>query len=99
MLHRLLIAILLACLAIPAVATPVSHGAQVAQNATSDCHTPVQKSGGHVQKHECIGCIARYDGIACSAPLALPAEPQAAVPLSAQLPQTRAGPDTPPPRS
>lgn len=102
MLIRLFLAMLAACLSLPAIAASPSDGAPIehaAQSAATDCHKLPPLQGDHAQKHECIGCIARYDGIACSEPVALPEKQQAAAKLSAQSPQTRAGPDTPPPRN
>lgn len=102
MLSRLLLALLGACLSLPALAMPVLHAApteHVAESVAGDCHKPAKQQGDHAQKHECIGCIARYDGLAEAAVIALLPEPLPTTRLAVQLPQTRAGPDTPPPRS
>ncbi len=102
MLTRLLLTLLAACLSLPAIAAPVSHGAAAehhAQTAAGDCHQPASQPGDQVQKHECIGCIARYDGMVSVAFAALPAEPLPQAHFAAQYAQIRAGPDTPPPRS
>ncbi|MFM5923083.1 MAG: hypothetical protein ACKOPG_02710 [Novosphingobium sp.] len=107
MLHRLLLALLALCLSIPALAAPMENGALpvVQMHMTSgkhDCHersAPARDQGDHGQRHECIGCIARFDGVAT---------PQAVVPLMTrpeparlvrQLPQSGTGPETPPPRA
>lgn len=107
MLQRLFLIVLSLCLAVPALAMPLGHGSLPLQHGTAasdaqDCHrqhTPSETKGGHSQKHECIGCIARYDGLSAALPSVLPAEPLPVNRLAVQIPQTRAGPDTPPPRS
>ena len=105
MLTRLLLTLLAACLSLPAIGAPVSHGApmeQTAHAAPRDCHESTPQSGEHgqhQQKHECIGCIARYDGMAQVATTMLSPEPLPEMQFAAQHAQIRAGPDTPPPRS
>lgn len=102
MLTRLLLTLLAACLSLPAIAAPVSHGVpteQNAQTAAGDCHKSAPQPDDHAQKHECIGCIARYDGMAAIEAAMLPPEPLPEAQLAAQHAQIRAGPDTPPPRS
>lgn len=105
MLRRLFLSLLAICLALPALAMPAGHAmAQMPAAQTQsghDCHKSSQQAPpqDHGQKHECIGCIARYDGMAAAlgAPIAVEALPTAQ--LAVQLPQTRAGPDTPPPKA
>ena len=104
MLHRVALALLTLCLALPALAQPV--GQAIAQHPTAiqashDCHHPAKPAPSHEhgKSHECIGCIARYDGLASVETAELAAEPMPSLGLAVQLPQTRAGPDTPPPRS
>ncbi|MBP6362680.1 MAG: hypothetical protein KA233_01930 [Novosphingobium sp.] len=102
MLTRLLLTLLAACLSLPAIAAPVSHGVpteQHAQTAAGDCHKPAPQPGDHAQKHDCIGCIARYDGMAAICAATLSPEPLPETQFAAQYAQIRAGPDTPPPRS
>lgn len=107
MLQRLFLIVLSLCLALPALAMPIGHGAPHASHdmtasAAHDCHKPPkpdESKGDHSQKHECIGCIARYDGLADAAPSMLAAEPLPVSRLAVQVPQTSAGPDTPPPRT
>ncbi|NCU11093.1 MAG: hypothetical protein GXC70_02850 [Sphingomonadaceae bacterium] len=107
MLQRLFLIVLSLCVALPALAMPLGHGTQpsshdMAASAAHDCHKPAMPEGSrgdHSQKHECIGCIARYDGLADAAASVLAAEPLPVDRLAVQVPQTRAGPDTPPPRT
>lgn len=105
MLRRLFLSLLAICLALPALTMPAGHALAQMPNAEArsahDCHKPAKQAPlqHHGQKHECIGCIARYDGIApaVSAPIAV--EAATTFRLAVQLPQTRAGPDTPPPKA
>lgn len=105
MLRRLFLAVLALCLTLPALVMPAGHALaqspNVAAKSAHDCHKPAKQAPmrDHGQQHECIGCIARYDGIAPAACAAEPAEALPAMPLAVQLPQTRAGPDTPPPKA
>jgi hypothetical protein len=106
MLQRLFLIVLSLCLALPALAMPLGHGApasshDTAASAAHDCHKPAKADvpmSDHSQKHECIGCIARYDGLADAVPSVIAAEALPVSSLAVQVPQTRAGPDTPPPR-
>ena len=103
MIKRLLMIVLIACLAIPAVAAPLCHS--VGQPSPVAVH-----HGGHHDStptapwekaqliHGCIGCIA---------PLYSSLQPRElkrmlAIPKSSSiahgLPRSRDGPDTPPPR-
>lgn len=107
MVQRMLLIVLSLCLALPALAMSIGHGAPTASpdvTATSahDCHKPAKSErtkGDHSQKHECIGCIARYDGLANAEVAVFLGEPLPVSSLAVQVPQTLAGPDTPPPRS
>lgn len=106
MLRRLLLALLIACLAAPAMAAPGVHlpvHRHTAPSAAMHAHhqappaTP-REDAACGTAHECIGCLARYDGVA---PLATPGltpvsplQPRASV----QLVGARYGPETPPPR-
>lgn len=102
MLARLLLAILAACLSLPAVAMPVSHSApteQAAEAMAHDCHKPAKQQDNSASKHDCIGCIARYDGVAAAQLAAPQSGKPPSVRLRVQVPMTRAGPDTPPPRA
>lgn len=107
MLRRFLMAVLIACLAIPAAAMPLAHPAEEAATtvAAMDCHGKSAPAPAHHQqspapmKHDCIGCIAPIGfAPAASAPLALPGQPPLPVLVSAAA-LARAGPDTPPPKS
>ncbi|HQV02802.1 MULTISPECIES: hypothetical protein [unclassified Novosphingobium] len=105
MLRRLFLSLLAICLALPALAMPTGHAmAQMPSakaQADHNCHQPAKQAPqqDHGQKHECIGCIARYDGMVPSLAAPIPVEAQPTVPFSVQMPQTRAGPDTPPPKA
>jgi len=112
MLRRLLLALLTLCLALPA-ALPVGAAMPQPQPIDMSMamampmehhqhHQPADRSdhdqGQHAGKHECIGCAAQID----RAPLPA-ASPQLRGPLTrpalaAALPETRAGPEVPPPR-
>ena len=98
MLRRILMALLVACLALPAVAAPVCHATPAA--ASHAMHHGQKQHEDSVPQliHGCIGCVTppRVD-LAVALPPALPA----IVPVPAALPHlatTRASPDTPPPR-
>lgn len=109
MLRRFLMAVLIACLAIPAAAMPLAHPAAAAEHtpaaaAAMDCHgKSAPAPADHQQspapmKHDCIGCIAPIGfAPAANAPLALPGQPPLPVLVSAAA-LARAGPDTPPPK-
>lgn len=109
MLRRFLMAVLIACLAIPAAAMPLAHPAAVVEDAPAaaamDCHGKSAPAPAHHQqtpapmKHDCIGCIAPLGfAPAASAPLALSGQPPVSVLVSAAA-LARSGPDTPPPKS
>lgn len=105
MLRRLFLSFLAICLTLPALAMPAGHAmAQMPgtkAQAEHDCHKSAKQAPqqDHRQKHECIGCIARYDGMAPALAAPISAEPLPTAQLAVQLPQTRAGPDTPPPKA
>jgi hypothetical protein len=105
MLRRLFLSLLAICLALPALAMPTGHAmAQMPiaeAQAEHDCYKAAKQAPkqDHGQKHECIGCIARYDGMAPTLGAPIAAEALPTVQLVVQLPQTRAGPDTPPPKA
>jgi len=103
MLRRLFLALLTLCLALPA-ALPTGAAAQPAHAtamamAHHQHHQPADSAHHDASKHQCIGCAAPVS----RAPEP-PTPPQLRGPstrpaLSTRLPETRAGPDTPPPRS
>lgn len=104
MLQRLLMALLIACLALPAAAMPVhgipasghDHGAMAHEH-----HVPVkqQQHGEPAKQHDCIGCIAPIDGLPMTAEGDLSPSQQLRPALAPALLAIRAGPETPPPRS
>ena len=106
MFRRLLMTLLIACLALPAAAMPLIHGLAPAPQhhatmmAGHEHHAPARQNEPQHQaaQHDCIGCIAPLAGPAAPAALLLaPAElPRPA--LADRLGATRAGPETPPPR-
>lgn len=107
MLRRFLMAVLIACLAIPAAAMPLAHPAAQGQPAAAamDCHGKAAPAPDHHRqspapmKHDCIGCIAPIGFTpAAPAPLALPGQPPVPALVSAAA-LARSGPDTPPPKS
>lgn len=112
MLRRFLLAVLIACLAVPAAAMPLAHPvmgapaaaamASSAAPAEMDCHgkpAPHHQQTPAPAKHDCIGCIAPLGFVpAATAPLMLAGQPPIpALVTNAAL--ARAGPETPPPKA
>ncbi len=105
MLRRLLLALLTLCLALPALA-PVAAMPH-AQVPMADAHhehhgqAPMRHDQGspHAGKHECIGCAAPLDRSPVALGEPLPAADNPPPSLAAPLPETRAGPEVPPPRA
>lgn len=112
MLRRFLLAVLIACLAVPAAAMPLAHPVMEAPAATAemshaataavDCHgkpAPHHQQTPAPAKHDCIGCIAPLGFLpAATAPLMLAGQPPIpALVTNAAL--ARAGPETPPPKA
>ena len=111
MLRRVILAMLIACLAFPAAAMPMlhtqmGHGPQpmmaTAGNGISTHHhgSPASRhdDGMAAQTHECIGCMARYDGVALPETPLMPTQRARCVVAEAQIPGTDPGPEAPPPR-
>lgn len=107
MLRRFLLALLIACLAAPAMAAPAVHAPQHRHHAPAamamhEHHAALPATGedesGCGVQHQCIGCVARYDGVTVpAAPIVLPvarAIPDPTAPPAA----AHSGPATPPPR-
>ena len=104
MLHRLLMALLIALLALPAATMPAMSAPKAEAVAMPGCHEapPADPQPDHQQapfQHQCIGCVAVWQALPC------PAEPEALIgvvpeslPVKA-LTQARAGPEVPPPRA
>ncbi len=108
MLRRVILALLMACLAFPAAAMPMLHTPGKHDTMQMPAHhhtmptaqhdTSHQHDGMSGQMHECIGCVARYDGVPMpSAPAVLAELPRCTVVL-AQIAGSGPGPETPPPR-
>jgi hypothetical protein len=66
-------------------------------------HQPADSShhekGQHAGKHECLGCAAPIDRAPAALAAPSPRGPLARPGLASVLPETRAGPEVPPPRS
>lgn len=104
MLRRLCLALLILCLSVPA-AMPTGAMAAEAQSAAMEHHRhhhPADSSqhdhGDHAAKHECIGCAAPLDRQPYFMAAPAPRGPLTRPGLAAILPETRAGPEVPPPR-
>jgi hypothetical protein len=100
MLRRLLLTLLTLCLALPA-ALPVEAAVQPAPFAMTEHHRHHQPAD-HAQhdqgKHGCIGCatpVGRGPELLGVPQLRGPSNRPA---LAVRLPETRAGPEVPPPR-
>jgi hypothetical protein len=116
MLRRVILALLIACLAFPAAAMPMLHArmvhtpeAQAAMEMTMhhrmmpgshhDNDMAKHMAGGMAgPAHECIGCMARYDGVALPAAPMLPAALVLCIVAPAQIAGAGPGPEIPPPR-
>ena len=108
MLRRLLLALLIACLAFPAAAMPMLHSGM---DRESEAHHAMMAHEHHHampasdhddgmagQMHDCIGCMARYDGLALPEAPFVPAELVRCIAGPAQIAGSGPGPETPPPR-
>jgi len=101
MIRRLLLALLVACLALPAAAAPL----HCAQTTVVVAHGEVHHGKKHeapqqvTPAHDCIGCIAPFAGPAPA--LASVWYPPSPILTGGPLPVARqvSGPDTPPPKS
>lgn len=104
MIHRILLALLLIGLALPALAAPLGHAAAPERHAAMamdhrDHHGSTPSIPAlHGSKHECIGCIASFDRPHVAAPAFAP-QPMLKSAAALDQPFARAGPDTPPPKS
>ena len=104
MLRRLCLALLILCLSFPA-AMPVGAMSAQAQPTAMEQHRhhqPADRSqhdqGAHAGKHECIGCAVPIDRQPYLMAAPAPRGPLTRPGLAAILPETRAGPEVPPPR-
>ncbi|MBS0483190.1 MAG: hypothetical protein JSR96_13805 [Proteobacteria bacterium] len=105
MFRRLLMTLLIACLAVPAMAMPgMNHAAQRASSPMAgSCHEMQRHAPGKAppvhEQHQCIGCVPAP---APAAQVEGPCEVRGVVALAIQ-PQPLAGgfrtPETPPPRT
>ena len=104
MLQRLLMALLIACLALPAAAMPL-HGSPASGHdhaaMAHEHHAPVkqQQQDEPATQHDCIGCIAPIDGLPMTVGGDLSPSRQLRPALAPALLAIRAGPETPPTRS
>ena len=98
MIRRLLLALLVACLALPAAAAPL-HCAQASAAAMHGDGHHREAPQQAMPAHDCIGCVAPFaDAAPMLASEWYPPSPRlilSALPLARQA----SGPDTPPPRS
>ena len=105
MLRRLLLALVMLMVAVPAAAAPALHVAQApAKIAEAHCHEDAARKAHHpdgkapMAQHGAICCAAFYGSPAMAASDLPPAAP-APRPLSTDgLAQPRAGPEAPPPK-
>lgn len=105
MIRRMLMFLLVACLALPATASPLLCVEQAEPAATMhggvhDTHqTPEKAPERPLAQHDCVGCIAPFAG---TGPIAAPGWfAPAPAPSHSDLLIARqaSGPDTPPPRA
>lgn len=112
MLRRLILSVLIACLAFPAAAMPflharMGHGPEAHQTMAMPAHHHAMPASHHDDgtagtvtgsAHECIGCMARYDGVALPEVRFVPVELASCIVAPAQVARIEPGPETPPPR-
>lgn len=100
MIARTLLALLLVCLALPAMAAPMVHDPHPAQAKHSTHHRDIPAQPQRAPAHDCIGCIPPTQGdarIAFTVRHMLPLDARSA---DAVVPSgTKACPDTPPPKA
>lgn len=106
MLRRLLMLLLIACLAVPAAAMPLLHpqGAEQRVSAPSCHETPASQQHQPAKQqmppgHDCIGCAASSPVLPASAPRAELRAEQPRPALARVLGQSSALPEVPPPRT
>lgn len=99
MIRRLLLALLVACLALPAAAAPL-HCAQVAETHDSGHHSTKPEAPPQAPPaHDCIGCIAPFSGAAPALASAWYAPSPVVIRGPLPLARLSSGPDTPPPKA
>lgn len=101
MVRRILFALLVACLALPAVAAPTHCAPPSGHHATQgQQHHPAKPAPIDRDQviHGCIGCAAPSGLQAQVTPPIVTFVVRVAVAPSTLLPNPRDGPDTPPPR-
>ena len=112
MLRRLILSLLIACLAFPAAAMPflharMGHGPEAHQTMAMPARHHAMPASHHDDgtagtvtgsAHECIGCMARYDGVAAPEAPVLAADLPCCIVAPAQIAGTGPGPETPAPR-
>lgn len=101
MLRCFFLAVLIACLTVPAAAMPLS-------TVAGDCHDKAEMSGMHHSapqdeksapaKHECIGCVLPAAGSGQPGPASLTDRQLPCPGMSSQLDGAPLRPETPPPR-
>ncbi len=105
MLRRLLLALLMLMVAVPAAAAPALHVAQApVEAATAHCHEDAARKAHHpdgkapMAQHGAICCAAFYGAPAIAASEMPPASRPAHSLATDGLAQPRAGPEAPPPK-
>lgn len=102
MIRRLLLALLTLCLALPAAAMPLAHAMPAAHHVVAADHghhsRHHQQPDPQAAQHDCIGCIAPYSAMGVVPAVPVPASGDVVPGLANALPDTTAGPDTPPPK-
>ena len=100
MFRRILMSLLILCLAAPALALPVAghNHMAVSASADGDGHHSAPESRTSKAKHECIGCIAPAAGIAALIAPFLYVQPRSHPVGDDRTPHATDGPETPPPQ-
>jgi hypothetical protein len=100
MLRRVFMAILIACLAVPAVAMPIAQEADTTM-AKGHCDDPERApadDGNATAPHGCIGCLAPFSArLVPVAPVSVRGPVRHPV-LVTQHPHSSGAPEPPPPR-
>ena len=100
MFRRILMSLLILCLAAPALALPVAGHNHMAMSASAHGggHHPAPVNETSKAKHECIGCISPVAAIAAPARPFVFVEPRGLPVSDYRSPHATAGPETPPPQ-
>ena len=98
--RRILLSLLILCLAAPALALPVAGHDHMAMSAPArgGGHHPAPDSRTSKAKHECIGCIAPVAAIAAPIRPFVFIEKRSRPASDYRTPDATDGPETPPPQ-